>query len=150
MELVLDMLPPAIAGGRLVSSAGEGRIAYVTREDCARAAAAALVSDFQGSRTLDITGPDAVSAEELVRIANDVLGTSISFVPVTAEEFLHGLAAAGVPEVMARVFTNIDHGVSLGAMDLVSDDFRTLTGAEPTSVADFLKAHRDVLLAPKP
>ena len=38
---------------------------YVTREDCAAVAAAALASDFDGKRILDVTGPAPVTQDEI-------------------------------------------------------------------------------------
>jgi NAD(P)H dehydrogenase (quinone) len=44
-----------VATGQLVCAAGTGGVGNVTREDCARAAAAALAAHNDGRMTLDIT-----------------------------------------------------------------------------------------------
>lgn len=48
--------PQAVATGQLLAAAGQGTVGYVTRDDCARAAAAALAT-VTGTATFDITGP---------------------------------------------------------------------------------------------
>jgi len=56
-ENLLATLATAIKMGQLNSSVGNAGTNYVTREDCARADAAALASDWSGRRVLDVTGP---------------------------------------------------------------------------------------------
>jgi len=55
---LLSGMKRAIATGKHYSAGGRGAVGYVTRDDCARAAAAALVSADTERRVLDITGPD--------------------------------------------------------------------------------------------
>src|SRR5215217_4903439 len=60
-DLFLQSLPHAVATGQLVAASGTGGAGFVTREDCARAAAAALAASSSGRTTLDITGPASVT-----------------------------------------------------------------------------------------
>src|SRR5262249_60498219 len=48
--------------GRLVHNRGEGQVAYVSREDCAAAAAAVLVGGGHEGRAYDVAGPAPVAA----------------------------------------------------------------------------------------
>lgn len=150
MDMLLMSLQRAIATGEWISAAGQGRVAYVTRGNCAMAAAAALRSDvgqdMTHHRRVDITGPDALSGEDVVAIANAVLGTRIRFVPVTKEEVASRLSASGMPPPMAALLAYIDTCVAQGAMAPASDDYLQLTGERATSVEAFLIAHRDTLL----
>ena len=57
----LSGLARAVATGKLVAAAGAGGVGYVTRDDCARAAFAALVAHSSGREVLDITGPAIVT-----------------------------------------------------------------------------------------
>ena len=49
----------AANSGRLVTNAGTGATAYVTREDCAAVAAAVLTQDGHEGQVYDVTGPEA-------------------------------------------------------------------------------------------
>lgn len=148
-NIYADMLPGSLARavqmGQLFSAAGDGKAAYVTREDCARASAAALAADYSGTRTLDITGPDALSQADLARIASDLTGQAVVYVPVPLEAVIEGMVAAGVPQPAAALFASFDAGIAQGYFDGVSSDFADLTGQQPTRIADFLAANRDVL-----
>ena len=48
----------ALAAGTLEHNRGAGRIAYVSREDCAAVAAAVLLTPGHEGRVYDVTGPD--------------------------------------------------------------------------------------------
>lgn len=144
-NLYADGLPRTLEqakslGGNLYSAIGDGRAAYVTREDCAQAAAAALASSFEGRRVLDITGPEALSQPELASIAATVLGQSVTYVPLTADALAGNLAPAGLPEPIVKLIVSFDEAVAQGKLGTVSTDFEALTGRKPTRVADFLAA----------
>lgn len=147
-DLLLGVLSGAVQSGQLFSGAGNGKTGYVTREDCARAAAAALAAPFEGRRILNITGPEALSQTDVARIASEVSGKPVTYIPVTREQQIEGMVAAGLPREMAVGYSTFDLGTAEGFVDLVSNDVEALTGRKPTSVADFLAANRDALLQP--
>ncbi len=140
-DMVNGTLADAASRGCIVSAAGRGRIAYITREDCALAAAAALSSTFQGKRVLNITGPSLIDTEELAALASDVLGKKIVAVSVTGEEFQSRAIASGVPAPLAAVMAKIEHGVSHGAMEIQSDDFKHLTGRAATPIIESIRSY---------
>jgi NAD(P)H dehydrogenase (quinone) len=145
-DMVLAPLTAAALSGSLHSAAGAGRIAYVTREDCALAAAMALAAEFEGNRMLDITGPAAINGEELVEIASRVLGADIQVVGLSAEERQEQLISSGTPVPLAKLLAAIENGVAQGALDIHSDAFQQLTGRTASSIAQFIASHRKELL----
>jgi NAD(P)H dehydrogenase (quinone) len=85
-NLYADFQVPVIARmietGQLVTSAGAGRVAYVSRDDCAAAAAAVLVQDGHESKAYDITGPEAVGPQQLAALATELGGRPVQVVEV--------------------------------------------------------------------
>ena len=142
----LQSLPQAVAAGQWVAATGDAGAAYITREDCARAAAAALASADTARQMLDITGPARVTGADLARIASEITGKTVAFVPVTLAQKKAGLIAAGMPEFVAELLTSFDEAVVQGTLGVQSDDFVKLTGAPAQSVKDFLSEHRAELL----
>jgi NAD(P)H dehydrogenase (quinone) len=140
-DKVNGALADAASNGCIISAAGRGRIAYITREGCALAAAAALSSAYQGKRVLNITGPNLIDAEELAALAGEVLGTKIVAVSVTNEEFRSCAIASGVPAPMAALLAKIERGVSQGAMEIQSDDFEHLTGRAATPIIESIGSY---------
>jgi NAD(P)H dehydrogenase (quinone) len=147
-NLYTDFLIPgaqaAIASGTLYHAAGAGGRAYVTREDCAAVAAAALLN-AEGRQVYDIGGSEAVSSDDLAALLTRISGKPVKAVNVPAEGFAAGLVKAGVPQEMAAVLARFDVDAAKGRLAVVSGDFETLTGRKPRSVADFLAAHKQAL-----
>lgn len=140
-ENLLGSLPPAIASGHLYTAQGAAGAAYVTREDCAAAAAAALASTDPASRTLDVTGPAAVPADALAQLAAAISGRPVVHVGVPAEGLRQGLLAAGLPGPIADLLVSFDVAIANGEYAAPSTAVADLTGAPPTAVADFLRAN---------
>lgn len=140
-------LAPAIASGKLFSAAGEGGAAYVTREDCARAAAAALAANDTVKRTLELTGPAVVAFDELAGIASEISGRSVESIKIDTDTLKKGLVGHGVPELFADLTVQAQLSMKQGLMGPATTVFRELTGQSPTTVAEFLKANRAALSA---
>ncbi len=147
-EVLIGTLRQAIQmGGKLFSAAGDGKTAYITREDCARAAAAALADSFEGRRTLDITGPEALSRAELADIASRITGQTVVYVPLEPDQMIQGMVSAGLPAPVAEILASFDAGIAQGKCATVSGAVEGLTGRKPTRVADFLAAQPELLAA---
>jgi len=124
---LLTKLSDAIASGELVAAAGDGGAAYVTREDCAGAAAAALASsDFDG-RTFDVTGPAAVTHAELAKIASDISRSRVEYLATPSGN-------------------DFEVGIAKGYLETITGSVEELTGYPPTSVAEFLSENADILI----
>lgn len=148
MDMLLMSVPRAIASGQLVAAAGDGGVGYVTREDCARAAASALNTTTSGQTTLDITGPEVVTYAQLAQIASDISGRPVSYIDVPLEAIVNGMVGAGMPQGMAEAFATFQTATARGELGVISDAITELTGTPSQSVRDFLLAHKEVLLAP--
>jgi NAD(P)H dehydrogenase (quinone) len=128
----------AIASGALVTNAGDGRTAYVTREDCAAVAAAVLVQDGHDDRAYEVTGPAAVGADDLAALAGELGGTPIKVVHVDDDAYVQGLVGAGLPEEMARVVASFGAAAREGHLDTVSTTVADVTGRPPTPLREVL------------
>lgn len=146
-DMFLQSLPRAIQSGQLVSAIGDGLVGYVTREDCARAAAAALASDSTGRQTLDITGPALVSQTEIAQILSEISGREIQYVPIDVATLTNGLLSAGLPEGAARMIASFDQAAADGTLAVATNTVAELTGKPAQSVKDFLNEHRAALLS---
>lgn len=147
-EYQVPVVAQAIAAGRLVTSSGAGRIAYVSRDDCAAAAAAVLAENGHEGRAYDITGPQAVGAEELAALAAELSGRPVEVVHVDDDAMIAGMIAGGVPEPGARVIVSFAGAARQGVLGTVTGAVRDLTGTAPRSLRDVLAAHREQLIAP--
>jgi NAD(P)H dehydrogenase (quinone) len=145
-EMLIFGLAQAIQSGKLFRATADGKTAYITREDCARAAAAALASSFSGRRTLDITGPEALSQADLANIATTLSGRQVVYVPLELEIYIQNMVAAGLPRAVTEVYASFDTAIAQGRFSAVSNTVEELSGHKPLRVAEFLAAHRDALM----
>lgn len=142
---LLSSLPGTLASGLWYSSAGTGKTSYVTREDCARAAAGALLQPAT-NQTYTVTGPEALSNAEIAAIASDLTGKPIAVVDVTDDQLAGGAKAAGVPDfVIDNFIVPFDRNAREGKVAAVTDAVEKLWGAKPTSVRSFLAANKAAL-----
>ncbi len=126
MEELIPQAERMVATGRAQVPAEESRIGYVTREDCAAAAAAVLTTPGHDDKVYDITGPDLIGPREVAAAASAVTGKPIDIVTAEAPA---GRRAFGGPE-----------------LSVTSNAVAELTGRPATSLHDFLESHRAELL----
>jgi NAD(P)H dehydrogenase (quinone) len=146
-DLFLATLPPAIASGQIVDSRSNGRAAFVTREDCARAAAGALADRAAaGRRTLDVTGAEALTSDEVAAIVSEVVGKKIGHTSVPVDALVQGLVSHGLPKFAAEIYASFDVAIARGDLATVTGAVQTLTGSAPQRLRDFLAANRHALV----
>lgn len=131
----------ALATGQLVTNAGDGRTALVTREDCARVAAAVLVGDGHEGQAYDVTGPEALSADDLAAIYSEVGGKPVEVVHVDDAAYAAGLVEhAGMPQAVAEIYATFGAATRTGALSAQTDVVERLTGRAPGTVRELLAA----------
>jgi len=118
-SVYMDGLPAQaramIDSGRATVSPNDTGMGYVTRADCAEAAAAVLTTPGHEGKTYDITGPELVGPREIAAAAAAVSGKDIEI-----------------------VMGGASRGFGAGGLDFVSRDFETLTGRPATSFRELL------------
>lgn len=140
-EMLAHVALEAAKSGKLFSATNGRGVSSITREDCAAAAAAALVRGPHGHEVLELSGPEALTFDALASIAAAKTGKPVEHVQVDHDGFLGGLRAAGIPEPLAAVFASFHDAIADGHLGGVSQDFEKLTGRKPTSVAAYIASH---------
>jgi NAD(P)H dehydrogenase (quinone) len=144
-EFLLGTLGTALKLGQLTSSIGKTGVNYVTREDCARADAAALASDYSGRRILDVTGPAPITQDDLAALASKLAGKPLKHVAVSRAEHAKILEGAGLPPFLIDALLNFQQQGAHGYLAVSPPTVQTLTGKAPTSVEAFLTTNRAAL-----
>lgn len=132
-EFQLPTIQQAAESGQLVTNAGSGLTSYVTRTDCAAAAAAALLQP-NPDRVYDISGPAGVSSQDLAELAAGLRGGPVEVVDLPDEAYVAGLVAAGLPQPVAALLASFGTAAREGYLDLTTAAVRDLTGQEPTAL----------------
>jgi NAD(P)H dehydrogenase (quinone) len=134
--LVETWIAPALRAGELALSAGAGRMSLVTRDDTARALAAAAVSGCEG--ILELTGPAALTAGEISQATEAVTGRRLRYLALEEDDYRQRLARDNAPDWLIEAFTSMFRSVREGRFEAVSADVPRLTGEPQQSYADFL------------
>jgi NAD(P)H dehydrogenase (quinone) len=145
----LQVMPGAlaVAGGKLYTNAGDGRLVPVSRDDCAAAAAAVLTTDGHTGMTYDITGREALSQTQLADLLSEVSGRHVELIPIGDKMLSWGLTRNGAPKPVARAIVAFGKAIREGYYDVVDPAVSQLTGRPPRTLRDVLIANRGELVA---
>jgi uncharacterized protein YbjT (DUF2867 family) len=106
-------------------------VAMIDVDDIAAVAATALTTAGQAGKAYVLTGPEALSyqdvAEELVRI----LGRPVPYKDIPLAVMRERLLAAGMPEWHADVHADFSTALSAGHASTVANTVETVTGKPP-------------------
>jgi uncharacterized protein YbjT (DUF2867 family) len=141
-NLYLDMLPAlAEADGVIRGPAGDGRVAAVARDDVADVAIPVLLGEGHDGRTYDVTGPGAITLQEVAEELSRVTGRIITYHPQTLEEAYASRASYGASEWEIEGWVTSYAAIAIGKMSVVSDTGGELTGHAPMTLAAFLRRY---------
>jgi NAD(P)H dehydrogenase (quinone) len=140
-------MPHNLQVGKWYTSVGTGKITTISRDDCARAAAAALANPPAGSRTFTLTGSETLTAAEIAARAFAATGKPLDVVDVTDEQLTQGLTGAGLPAFVANMLVSADANIRAGNFEQVTSDYETLTGQKPQTLAAYFDTQKAALAA---
>ena len=123
---------------------GDGRMSFSYRPELAKAIAVTLREPGHEG-IYNVTTPESVTLGELARLAGQVTGKPYRYEPATDEEWAERWRALG------RVGWELEAGQTSyealrgGELDVVTDDYRRLTGEEPLTIVELIERHADQL-----
>jgi uncharacterized protein YbjT (DUF2867 family) len=123
---------------------GSGKVSVVDIRDVAAVAVKALTGSGHEGQTYTLTGPEALSNEEIANILSDVLRRPIQYIDVPEEQARQGMEAAGLPAWNIDRMQELYRSHKAGALAAVSPDIEQVTGVRPTSFREFAQDYADV------
>ncbi|APO75313.1 NmrA-like family protein [Rhizobium etli 8C-3] len=142
----LHGMPHNLQTGSWYTASGDGRVSNISRDDCAMAIAAALASKTGENATYTLTGSQSLTADEIAAGIAAAVGKPLQAVKVSDEQLGQGMRGAGLPDFVADMLVSADANIRAGNFDLLTDDFRTLTGKQTQKLEDFFVANKAALL----
>jgi uncharacterized protein YbjT (DUF2867 family) len=126
-----------VRNGAIYTAAQDGRVAMIDARDIAAVAVTALTSpDYEG-QTFTPTGPEAMTFDDVATIVSAQTGQQVKHVRVPPDAVRDSLQATGVQDWFAADMAKLHTMLATGYEDVVTDDFRTVTGHPPRTVAQF-------------
>ncbi|WP_413105407.1 NAD(P)H-binding protein [Streptomyces sp. Inha503] len=130
--------------GEIRTAAGDGRVGWIDARDIA-AAASALLADpgvEPGDRRDHLlTGPKAMSLQEVAAIITSHTGRPVRVVAIGTDEQAANYRAAGMSAEFAAAIAAVEDGIRAGREDQVSTAVLDLTGRPPRTFAEFVQEH---------
>ena len=127
--------------GRILGPAGDGRVGVVAREDAGRVAAGILADPGRyENQTLDVTGPEALTLEEITQILTRVWGRPVTYVRETVEEAYESRKKWPAAQWQYDSWVSTYTSIARGEMDVVSTTVRDVTGRDPLTFEEVARA----------
>ncbi len=127
----------SLASG-VLTGLGENRVAFVSREDVAAAAAGILTGDGHEGAIYHATGPERLTGAERAALVAEASGQPFSFLALDEAVLRQGLEQAGLPAPVVGMVLSIQEKFVQGGFDIVTGDVERLAGREPRALQDLL------------
>lgn len=132
------------AQGRIRTSVEDGRITFVDAEDIAAVAVRALLDEDPFQTDLLVTGPAAVSYDEVAETLSRVASRQIIHERVSTAEVEQLMLAAGMSPEFVPYLAGLENQLRQGSESIVSDVVERLTGRPARSLSAFADANAEV------
>ncbi|CAL9380456.1 NmrA family NAD(P)-binding protein [Streptomyces sp. enrichment culture] len=116
--------------GVIRTATASGRVGFVDAEDIAAVAVRALTDEQAPNTDLVLTGPEALSHDDIAAVVTEVTGRSVTHRRLSYEQMRDRLAAE-VPREFAEMLAGLDRAIADGAEDRVTDTVQRVTGRPP-------------------
>ncbi|MFJ7071714.1 ergot alkaloid biosynthesis protein [Streptomyces sp. NPDC098781] len=116
--------------GVIRTAAGIGRVGFVDADDIAAVAAHALIDEHAPNADLILTGPEALSHDDVAATVTEVTGRRVTHHHVSYDDMRERLAAM-IPLEFATMLAEMDRAIAEGAEDRTTDTVRRVTGRPP-------------------
>ena len=148
MSNLLAAASGVAAEGRLYAPAGQARIAMIDPRDVGSAAAAVLSGAGHEGQSYLLTGPRAITYDEVAAGLSAATRSRVEFVDVPGDAAYQAMIGDGVPGFVAEQIVAMFAELRQGAAAQVSPAVETLTGSAPRDFASFAADHAR-LFAPR-
>jgi len=123
-------------GMNVLTGLGDERVAYVSRDDLAAAAAGALLGDGHAGAIYNGTGTAIVSGPEKAAIVSEILGKPLSYAVISEDQLRGGLSQASLPPFVIDAIAEIKQTFVQGYFDILTSDVERLSRRAPRSFRD--------------
>ena len=141
MQNLLRSAAAIAAQGVLVASMQAGKIAMVDARDVAAVAVAALTSDDHVGKTYTITGPEALSFQEVAQKLAAATGKPVTYQDVPLATVRQELIATGLPAWLVEVRMEFATALRDGYAAVVTDTVQEVTGQPGRTFDAFVREY---------
>ena len=115
----------------------DGKLGMIDVRDIADAAFAVITGKDHEGKEYILTGPEAISFNDVAKIFSNVLDTEIKYVSVPGEAALQSMVGMGLPEWIAKGYVELSEGFSENFANSTTRNVEILTGHPSRSFEQF-------------
>ena len=116
----------------------EGRIGFIDAEDIAAVAVEFLTRTETVSGDFILTGPEALSYDDVARELTSALGHEIQHCRLSEIELAARHMSSGLPKDYAETLSAMDTSIAEGSEDRITDNVEQITGRPARTLTEFI------------
>ena len=126
--------------GEIKGPAGNGKVSAVVRSDVSEVVSKILENPEKwGNQTLNMTGPEELTMEEITEIASKHLGKEIKYIDETVEEAYESRKIWKAEQWEYDSWVSTYTAIAEGEQSGISNDIEKILGRKATSLIEYLK-----------
>ena len=141
MTNLLASADPIRQMGKLFAPLAGAEIAMIDPRDTGAVGAAAVTTNRYDGQTLELTGPEAITYEQVADELSAATGHTVEFVNIPDEAARQTFVDIGLPDWLVAHFDHLFPLLRSGVVATPTDAVRAVTGREPRSFAEWTRDH---------
>lgn len=127
---------------KIMLPAGNAKTSFIDSRDVSAVAARLLIDDSLKNTNFDLTGPDALTHEDIAKEISNQIGTRVTYSDIDPADLKSELISAGLPEdyvnFLVLIFGFLREGYNSG----VTDNVEKILGFKPRSFKDYANDYK--------
>lgn len=152
--IAMAMAIPALQMGVKPDNCAQGRVSFVSRDDCVGVAVGVLTQDGHGNKAYPVTGPAAITIPEAMAMVSEMAGKPIEVQHVDDEAMFAYFDSLGVARHASDIVPDgpipwssddmVTFGTAIreGYMEEVSDTVERITGKSPRTLRSVFEQYQ--------
>jgi uncharacterized protein YbjT (DUF2867 family) len=147
MQNLLRFAPSIAATGQFTAAIGQAKVAMIDIRDIAAVAAVALTADGHTGKTYRITGPEALSYEDIATKLSAVIGRPVTYRNVSRAHMEEQWQARRLPQWEIEVQREYHEAFGNGTASTVTDTVGAVSGKQPRTFDAFAREHEAAFIS---
>jgi uncharacterized protein YbjT (DUF2867 family) len=125
--------------GVFYSASDEAKISHVDVRDIGVVTVKALTEDGHEGKAYTLTGPEALTYDDIASELSRVLGRTISHIDLSPSDLKSGMLVAGAPEWYVDMLLDLERYFREQRASIITNDIRQVTARDPRNFAQYAR-----------
>ena len=146
MQNVVTFMGESIrAEAAFYSAVGQAKISHVDVRDIAAVAVKALAGPTHEGKAYTLTGPEALSYDDLANELSKALGCPITHISLPPSDLKNSMLVEGMSEDIADRMLDLERYFREGQASRITSDIKQVTGCDPRRFAQYARDYASSL-----